>query len=53
VRGGGQVDAGDGQLGSDREEDDRLVGFESEQVRDGGEQLVDRANRQLHGSLLR
>lgn len=35
-----EVDAGDGEVGAHRHEDDRLLGLEAEQVRDGRDQLV-------------
>ena len=39
-RAGRQVDSGDREPGPERDQDDRLLGLEAEDMRDGGEQLV-------------
>lgn len=47
-RGGREVDAGGGEVGADRDEDDRLLWLESEHVRDGRDQLVGGVDGEAH-----
>ena len=46
--GGGDVDAGDGEIGLERQEHDRLFGLEAEQVGNGRDQLVRGVYGELH-----